>query len=128
MERCRAESPAFTRSAASDYGRKQCLCGDTNCHSKSITVPVTVVLGLDRRTRKFPGRSLEPAPDELFFVQIPEPGLRYMHFGKARNPFIPTVRVDLHPAYTPESGVSILLLSYNRLRTQTYYRLLFRAW
>jgi len=38
--------PAFTQSAAFAVGEEQRLRGDTNCHSKSITVPVTVVLGL----------------------------------------------------------------------------------
>jgi len=39
------KSPAFTRSAAFAVGEEQCLCVDINCHRKSITVPVTVVLG-----------------------------------------------------------------------------------
>jgi hypothetical protein len=43
---CLATSPAFAPSAALLNGREQRLCGDINCHSKSITVPVTVVLGL----------------------------------------------------------------------------------
>jgi hypothetical protein len=38
--------PAITQITAFAAGEEQCLCGDTNCHSKSITVPVTVVLGL----------------------------------------------------------------------------------
>lgn len=33
-------------------GEEPRLCVDTNCHSKSITVPVTVVLGLAAAIRK----------------------------------------------------------------------------
>jgi hypothetical protein len=40
------KSPALARSAAFTVGEEQCLCVDINCHRKSITVPVTVVLGL----------------------------------------------------------------------------------
>jgi hypothetical protein len=46
MEQCPAtDAPAFAQIAAFALGEEQCLCGDINCHSKSITVPVTVVLG-----------------------------------------------------------------------------------
>jgi hypothetical protein len=36
----------YTKRRVFSVGEEQCLCVDINCHRKSITVPVTVVLGL----------------------------------------------------------------------------------
>src|SRR5258708_31111793 len=85
VERCLVESPANTRSAALPVGEKACLCVDTNCHSKWITVPVTVVLGLSRQAPGSAPCSCEPAPNEVFLRRCPFSGLRYIHFGKCAH-------------------------------------------
>ena len=53
-------------------GEEQRLCVDTNCQRKSITVPVTVVLGLVAQFQGEANGALKPAPDELFSRQNAE--------------------------------------------------------
>src|ERR1700676_1506562 len=54
------EEPLFA------VGEKQCLCVDTNCHSKSITVLVTVVLGLACQMRV--ARAVLQNPRQMSFL------------------------------------------------------------
>jgi hypothetical protein len=61
---------------------EQRLGVDTNCQRKSITVLVTVVLGLVRLVARALCSSIKPAPDELFLFQVPSLRPQYMHFGK----------------------------------------------
>jgi hypothetical protein len=78
-------SPAITQIAAFAAGEEQCLCGDTNCHSKSITVPVTVVLGLISILYTLPAKFQNPRQMSFFPRKTQGFRPRYMHFGKRRQ-------------------------------------------
>jgi hypothetical protein len=87
-------SRALAQNSAFAVGEEQCRCVDINCHSKSITVPVTVVLGLV----VVPGllRAVPRNPRQMTFCCERERILRlwYMHFGKRQQASTPA-GVDL---------------------------------
>lgn len=65
------------------WERERRRCVDTNCHSKSITVPVTVVLGLAAFLQISLGMLQNPR--QMNFFSKKKANLRpwYMHFGKS---------------------------------------------
>src|SRR5437879_12338036 len=101
-------SPAFTRSAAFAVGEEQCLCVDINCHSKSITAPVTVVLGL-AVVLNMPRLAVRnPRQMCFFFAARNESSPRYMHFGKKDRLLSSPRGLTRRAAYTqPLEGLNL---------------------
>jgi endonuclease III related protein len=123
-----ATSPAFARSAAFAVGEEQCLCVDINCHSKSITVPVTVVLGL-AAAPKLP-QATRGNPRQMNFFPI-NPQIS----GRGTCPSVRTGRhfrgrLELHRSRRTlnDEEKPALRVDVKSNQIPTYYRALFQAW
>ena len=73
MERCLANCAGIAQRAAFTVGEEQLIRVDINCQRKSITVPLTLVLGLDGHLRCAAGKFREPTPNG-FFLRKPISG------------------------------------------------------
>jgi endonuclease III related protein len=106
----------------------QRICGDTNCHSKSITVPVTVVLEL--AASLYGSRDAYGNPRQMSFShnQNANLRLRYMHFSKSGRRAAQINAAQSAAALDSTMRAITLRDGAREYRIRSYYQTLFQAW